>query len=709
MDQTRIPTELQAPYTTLEYVLPPVPHRIPRNIYVFVIDTSMSEPEELTNLTKSIANSIEKLPQGAYVSIISFGKHAHLHDLSSEEGLQTIVFPGDKEVTEAAVQQALGDALSGKRGALPVSEAKAPPMEAQHAVPQVQGEPGGPYIVPVADAELQIHNVLESLCLDPWQGECAPDERAPRCTGTAMSLAVSLMSLVTGTQKKDNVRILLYVGGGCSYGPGAVVSGNYSQSIRSYWEVIRGKAPLYAPACAFFEALALKCCAHSFVVDLLAGSLDQYGLGEMKCLMEMTGGSVVLDDSFTHGCFQGSHKRIFAPDPLTGLQRLCFDVELTVYTSTGLKVSGAVGKLTSLNKKTSNVSDKAIGVGNTSAWRLCGADDTTTPCIFFEIQDFAPNLIQASAMSNQIPQSYIQFVTRYRNSIGQQCIRVTTISRSHVSFASKQGKAHLMLGFDPAAAAVVLAKLGVHNVHKNMRFEGHRWVDEILIKLVAAFHEYTKNKPATVQIASNFAEFAKYIYLLRRTEIFRYFSFSIDEASYARLVALHETTSNVMRMIQPELIVFPLDGQPYAAPLSRDVAQPSRIVLLDCFLMLVVWYPTDVATWRSQKIHLDPAYENVAEMMRGPVRRVTQILESRFPCPRFVECVEKLSQSRFFYSRIPLLQAPPGKATHDVGLRAPNDANSSAAAGGAPRDDYDDDLAFESFMNHLRFLVAQTN
>jgi len=58
---------------------------------------------------------------------------------------------------------------------------------------------------------------------------------------------------------------------------------------------------------------------------------------------------------------------------------------IQVYTSKEFKVSGCIGLVSSLEKKTANVSDQVIGIGGTSAWNIGGTDKNTSLGFYFNI------------------------------------------------------------------------------------------------------------------------------------------------------------------------------------------------------------------------------------------------------------------------------------------------------------------------------------
>jgi protein transport protein SEC23 len=90
-------------------------------------------------------------------------------------------------------------------------------------------------------------------------------------------------------------------------------------------------------------------------------------------------------------------------------------------TTKELKICGAVGHLSSLEKKGPAVAETEIGIGGTSAWRLCGVEPASTYAIYFEV---------ANQHSNPVPygqQALVQFVSTRQMANGHRVMRVTTV------------------------------------------------------------------------------------------------------------------------------------------------------------------------------------------------------------------------------------------------------------------------------------------
>jgi protein transport protein SEC23 len=116
-------------------------------------------------------------------------------------------------------------------------------------------------------------NALEQLQKDPWP--VANDKRALRCTGAALSVAVSLLE---GSFQNAGSRIMLFTAGPCTEGPGMVVGPELRESIRSHHDIDRDSIKHYKKAIKFYEHLAKRTSHNGHIIDIFAGCLDQVGL-----------------------------------------------------------------------------------------------------------------------------------------------------------------------------------------------------------------------------------------------------------------------------------------------------------------------------------------------------------------------------------------------------------------------------------------------
>ncbi|KAF2312541.1 hypothetical protein GH714_035010 [Hevea brasiliensis] len=420
------------------------------------------------------------------------------------------------------------------------------------------------FLLPASECEFTLNSVLEELQKDPWT--VPSDQRATRCTSTALCVAASLLgACVPGS----GARIMAFIGGPSTEGLGAIVSKNLSEPIRSHKDLDKDSAPHYHKAVKFYEGLAKQLVHQGHVLDLFACALDQVGIAELKVAVEKTGGLVVLAESFGHSVFKDSLRRVF--------QLGDYDLGLSsngifeINCSKDTKVQGIIGPCASLEKKGPLCSDTVIGQGNTSAWKMCGLDKATTLCIIFEIvkKDSPDASVQPS--SNQF---YFQFLTYYQHSSGQMRLRVTTLSRRWV--AGPGSIQDLIAGFDQEAAAVAMARLVSFKMEIEAEFDPIRWLDKALIHMCSRFGDYQKDSPSSFSLSPRFSIFPQFMFHLRRSQFVQVFNNSPDETAYFRIILNRENVANSVAFAQ--LLQAPRDD---ADVIIRERFPVPRLVICD--------------------------------------------------------------------------------------------------------------------------------
>ncbi|GER45157.1 transport family protein [Striga asiatica] len=393
--------------------------------------------------------------------------------------------------------------------------------------------------------------ILEELQKDPWPG--ASDQRSARCTGTALSLTAHLLGVcVPGS----GARIMAFLGGPTTEGLGAIVSKNLSEPIRSHKDLDKDSAPHYHKAVKFYEGLSKQLVHQGHVLDVFACALDQVGVAELKVAVEKTGGLVVLAESFGHSVFKeslkcvfqsGDHdlelssKTIFWKDldkpfyvlnwywtmflfPLfqasNGIGFSCYSWYIEISCSKDIKIQGIIGPCASLDKKGPSCSDTVIGQGNTTAWKLCGLDKTTSLCIIIDVS------------KKESPDFITPVNNHYQHSSGQMRLRATTLSRRWV--AGPGNKEDLISGFDQEAAAVVMARLVSTKMETEAEFDPIRWLDKSLIHICSQFGEYQKDSPSSFSLSPRLSIFPQFIFHLRCSQFV--------QDSYFTLVIFHGST-----------------------------------------------------------------------------------------------------------------------------------------------------------------------
>ncbi|KAL8119419.1 protein transport protein SEC23 C [Apium graveolens] len=665
-----LPAELFPQYTTIEYHSSDPAHSpVFRNVFLFVIDTCVIE-EEIGFLKSALTRAVGMIPDNSLVGLITFGSYVSVHELGFGLIPKVYCFKGGKEISKDQVLEQMGFFAKKPKPATGVIAGVRDGLS-QESIDR--------FLLPASDCEFSLNSVLEELQKDPWP--VPADQRAARCTGTALSIAAHLLGVcVPGT----GARIMAFLGGPTTEGPGAIVSRSLSEPIRSHKDLDKDSAPFYHKAVKFYEGLSKQLIHQGHVLDVFACALDQVGVAELKVAVERSGGLVVLAESFGHAVFKDSLKHVFqSGDADLGLaSNGIFEVNC----SKDIKVQGIIGPCASLEKKGPLCSETVIGQGNTTAWKMCGLDKSTSLCLMFEIvKKESPDAITQSA-NNQF---YFQFLTYYQHSSGQMRLRATTLSRRWV--AGPGSIQDLIAGFDQEAAAVVTARQVSFKMETEAEFDPIRWLDKSLIHMCSRFGDYQKDSPSSFSLSTRFSIVPQFIFHLRRSQFVQVFNNSPDETAYFRMILNRENVANSVVMIQPSLISYSFQSAPEAALLDVASISAERILLLDSYFTIVVFHGSTIAQWRKAGYHIQPEHEAFSQLLRAPKDDADAIVKERFPVPRLVVCDQHGSQARFLLAKLN------PSATYN--------SDGPPAHGGDVI--FTDDVSFEVFLDHLQRLAVQ--
>ncbi|EEC51618.1 predicted protein [Phaeodactylum tricornutum CCAP 1055/1] len=658
ISETNLPAELIPQYATCEYELQTVPDQGPP-CFLFVIDTC-AQKEEISELSDSLQQALNLLPTDALVGLITFGTNVSVYDLSSDSIAKSYIFRGNREYSPGRVGELLG--CNRHPG--------------QQSQPNGQTSMGGPgqevlerFLLPVSECSFVVESILDDLRCDPWP--VPNDKRPARATGCALSVATSLLHLAI---PRRGARIMLFTSGPCTSGPGAIVSRMKGEDMRSHADLAKNVEPLHKPACEFYNKAPIPTNAPHHAVDVFACSLDQVGLLEMSELVEATGGLTVLGDSFGQSVFKESLRRVFNRFPEEvpqdgGQLQMAFNASLEVLTSSEFKVSGAIGPVTSLHKAAPNVSEIEVGKGGTNAWGLGGVDPNTTVAIYFDV---------SNPGTTPLPEGkrrFIQFLTKYQHANGRTRLRATTLCGS----------------FDQEAAAVLTARMAVHQTESDEVADVLRWVDRSLIRLCAKFAEYEPDDLNSFRLSPEFSLYPQFMFHLRRSQFLQLFNSSPDEAAYYRYILSRENTTNSLVMLQPTLLSYSFNGPPEAALLDSESVRADTILLLDTFFHVVVFHGETIAAWREQGYHEQDEHAAFRALLEAPQSDAQLIMDARFPVPRYIVCDQHKSEARFLMAKLN------PSVTHNSNL----DGSGSAQVN-------TDDVSLRVFMEHLMKLAVQT-
>lgn len=311
------PAELLPQFSSIEYVVLRGP-QMPL-IFLYVVDTCI-EDEDLQALKESMQMSLSLLPPTALVGLITFGRMVQVHELGCEGISKSYVFRGTKDLSAKQLQEMLG--LS-----------KVPVTQATRGPQVQQPPPSNRFLQPVQKIDMNLTDLLGELQRDPWP---VPQGKRPlRSSGVALSIAVGLLEC---TFPNTGARIMMFIGGPATQGPGMVVGDELKTPIRSWHDIEKDNAKYVKKGTKHFEALANRAATTGHVIDIYACALDQTGLLEMKCCPNLTGGYMVMGDSFNTSLFKQTFQRVFTKD-IHGQFKMGFGGTLEIKTSREIKIS----------------------------------------------------------------------------------------------------------------------------------------------------------------------------------------------------------------------------------------------------------------------------------------------------------------------------------------------------------------------------------
>ncbi|CAN6441095.1 unnamed protein product [Victoria cruziana] len=541
--------------------------------FVFVLDTAMAE-DEFQVLKKEILHVVAQLPDSCLVGLVSFASMVHVHDVSDADCSRSVVFHGERDLSPKQIQQFLGT----------------PHLQHRKFSNKASAQTFG-LLLPISECEFSFTAAVEELAPAPPP---VPGHRSLRSTGVAISVAIEL---VEASCPSVGSRIMVFLSGPATLGPGMVVGENLSQSIRTHRDLLQDRAPYYKKFCDFYRRLAQRLCDASIVLDVFACSVDQVGTAELRSAIESSGGWMVIAEAFASDQFKRCLQHIFQQDD-HGHFKMNFNATIDIVTTKEVKICRALGPCVSLFKKNSSVSDLEVGYGGTSSWKLGTLTSKTCLAFFFQVEEIAGS-------------------------------------------------------FDQEAAAAIMARLAVNKIERGDHAdEVIRWLDRTLVRFAAKFGDYVKEDPASFRLSSNFSLYPQFMYYFRRSQFIDVFNSSPDETAFFRLMLNREGVVGSLIMIQPTLFRYSFDGPPVPVLLDVSSVSPDTILLFDSFFYVVIHYGSQIAQWRKLGYHRDPNHENLKKLLEAPVQDAEALLNDRIPVPKLIKCDQHGSQARFLLAKL---------------------------------------------------------
>ena len=614
-----LPAELFKQNNTVEYKLNTKQANPP--IFIFLIDIAIDE-DELNQLKESIQEIISNLPQDCQIGIITYGRMCNVIELGSTDFPISYALNGEKSYKSFEIQELLGLLVRNNNS------------QSGGTFVNINHRPK--FVMPVSEVSFFVNSFLDDLQPEGCSKE--PETRDSNCVGLAINTAVSILEAYGNNECS---RIEVFMGGPGTIGEGKIVGTDLKETIRNYidFEKKNPNTKYYKPACTFYEQIAQRAVMSGIVIDIFSCCLNQVGLYEMRTMSSRTGGYIIFTDSFSTMIFKDSFRKIFSLDD-NGYLKMNFKAKLHFNCTNNYKVSGALGHLFSLKKKSLISSDLVVGEGNTVEWALGGINPSSTYTFFLDSND---------QVKENIRTVIIQLLTTYVAGDRSWRLRVSTISRRISNPLETQNALNeIANSFDQEAAAVLIGRLCVDNNFKGEDSkESLKWIDKTLIHLMSKFAKYTKDNPNSFSLTSKFELFPQFMFYLRRSSFIQSFNESPDESTYYKYLLLAESVQNCTIMIQPLLFEYTAENpNPIPVYLDLNSLRNNCVLLLDTFFHVVVWHGTDVMKWREEGYQNQEGYDNIKQMLDDPQDYAETILNERLPTPRFVSCDSGSGQER---------------------------------------------------------------
>ena len=614
--------------------------------WFLVIDTCIA-PGELEIVKNTLLDQLTNL-DGIFVGLVTVGKHVALHDLISPF-LNELLINGEADYTADKLRTLLHLKSAEPGSSMP-----------------------NRFVQPLSTCREKLLKIIRRLRPDGF--EVKKDQRKLRATGQALLVATTALEAFG-----NSGRISTIVGGPCTFGPGRIIAPELSQTFRAHSELENesDKITAFRKASIFYEQLLEKVSRIGITVDLFAFCLDQFGVAEMRPLIEKSGGIVVNQEEFTTDVFQKSFEKYIS---LAFGEESVFGTLIKVNMSKDFFVSGALGPL-KLAKKATDIPSDADGlIGETggSEFHAGGTLPSTSYLIFFAHR--------TAEVASKQKACYFQLTLYYTNTRGEKIIRVATFQREVVNDVKMA-----LAGFDQEAAIACTARLAAFKSEKIDVVDLVYWLNSVLIKFVRRFSQFAKEKADSFKIADEISLIPQFMFYFRKSYFVQKFGTSVDESALFKMTLNRESLANMLVMIQPALFAYDLNS-PEPTPVLCDFEslKPEIVLLVDTYFHLLVWQGATVHQWKTQEYHLQPDYAHIGYLFTQPYEDANIILEDRLPVPKIITCHQGSPDERILKSKL-----------------NPPSAQNSNAAYQLDENYITDDVNLKTFMDYLVKLVVK--
>lgn len=561
-----IPSELRDENSTVEYVLSKTTPFSP--VFFIIIDICTYDQERHELMKAGVRRTLELLPDESLVGIMLFGSNIELISFADEEMKSIYQFSGRVAYTKDVFNQFnLNDIRN--------------------------------FLVKKNEKLDELFYIIEHLEQDPFP--ILHGYNPIRCTGSALSLAISILE---GSFSEACVKYMLFTQGPCTFGPGKVsmleVLGNNSESLD------------LSAASGHYKSLGerLNACGHS--VDLIAETIADIGIEQLKPIISMTGGTLIMAQDFDEDVKIKSLDKIFEQNEENVLV-MGFNVKMQIKTSSNLVVKGVLGE------------GRSFGTG----WKMGSMLPKTNISVLFENNGNAKNG----------DFGYVQIITQYQRSDKKIVTKVTSFSRMF-----SDDKSRMAHSFDQEAACVFQARAFLMKNFQNV-YDFENAIDKTLIRFTKKYGSFLKDTPNSVSLPDSMSYFPNFMFFFRRSLLVQQDGISVDESSYFRILLYKLITEDAIKMIKPSLISFHYQGDIQPVELDTSSLNPECILVLDSFHNVLLWHGKYVGDWIKEGLHEKPEYAFFKTIIEESKEYSLSLL-NRVPAPQYKETVEGRSQER---------------------------------------------------------------
>jgi len=118
------------------------------------------------------------------------------------------------------------------------------------------------------------------------------------------------------------------------------------------------------------------------------------------------------------------------------------------------------------------------------------------------------------------------------------------------------------------------------------------------------------------------------------------------------MILMRENVFNSLVMIQPTLTAYSFNGPPEPVLLDVCSIAADKILVLDAYFSVVVFHGMTIAQWRKANYQDQPEHVAFKDLLAAPKAEAEQIIATRFPVPRLVDCDQHGSQARFLLAKL---------------------------------------------------------